>query len=334
MGNIRVYKKFGLFVLALAVLITACVKNTNTPVITPGVTSITGFIKGAKNFSILDSAMSKVGLLPTFDSVSPASATAPYTFFAPLDISFQSAGIVDSTISKYTKDSLLKLVGYHIFSPYAKTIAQLPVGPDATMISITGDSIFVTVIGGVAYVNGVQVIQNDVLAGNGIIQGLGGVLIPSYGRNIYQLLKNISQTSDTTLSFLVAALDRASQSTVYGNIDSLLSNGGVFSFFAPSNAAFQALGDSSIAVIDTLNVDTLARQLMYHILPGRVFSTDFPQNGSLVTLLSNTDSLSFYTLAGLTVTGKGDSSNASNIVKPNRVATNGVIHKIDRFLLP
>ncbi|MBS1668252.1 MAG: fasciclin domain-containing protein [Bacteroidetes bacterium] len=327
-------KKIVLFVLSLAVLITACVKNSNTPVITPGVTSITGYIKNANNLSILDSAMSKAGLLPTFDSVSPASSTAPYTFFAPLDVSFQSAGIFDSTIGKYTKDSLLKLVGYHIFSPYAKTVAQLPVGPNARMISITGDSIFVTVRGGIAYVNGVPVIQNDVLAGNGIIQGLGGVLIPSYGRNIYQLLKNISQTSDTTLSFLVAALDRASQSTVYGNIDSLLSNGGVLSFFAPSNSAFQAMGDSTIAMINSLNVDTLARRLMYHILPGRVFSTDFPQSGSLVTMLSNTDSLNFSTLAGLTVTGKGDSSNASNIVTPNRVATNGVIHKIDRFLLP
>ena len=319
-------KRIIIFIIVLITVVTACVKSNTTPGITPGSTTITGIIKVATNLTFLDSAMSKAGLLGTLDSA------GPYTLFAPVNIAFVNAGFTDSTIYKYSKDSLRTLMAYHIYAGYAKKVADLPQGPNAKLTTLLGDSIFVTVSGNNVFINGNLITQNDIIASNGIIHALSGLLIPSYGYNIFQALQNLSVTTDTTLQFFVAALDRASSSTIYPNIDTLLSSGGIFSIFAPTNAAFIALGYTTIDVINNSNPDTLSRIMQCHLLNGRVFSSDFPQSGTLISIAG--DSLAFETTFSLTVLSKGDSSVAANITSVNRIATNGVIHKIDKILLP
>ena len=88
----------------------------------------------------------------------------------------------------------------------------------------------------------------------------------------------------------------------------------------------------NIDVINNSNPDTLSRIMQCHLLNGRVFSSDFPQSGTLISIAG--DSLAFETTFSLTVLSKGDSSVAANITSVNRIATNGVIHKIDKILLP
>ncbi len=73
--------------------------------------------------------------------------------------------------------------------------------------------------------------------------------------------------------------------------------------------------------------------LSYHVLNGRIFSSDLTDGESAPTLKTG----SFVTIgvssSGVTVKGN-NSPTASNVIKANIVATNGVIHVIDGVLIP
>jgi uncharacterized surface protein with fasciclin (FAS1) repeats len=309
---------FSLFVLA------GCVKSTNTPSITPGTTTIAGMVKLAGNLTLLDSAMSKAGLLPTLDSA------GPYTLFAPVNIAFTNAGFSDSTFYKDSVGYLKRWILYHILAGYGKTVAILGTeikSPNFPVVSASGDTMFLTLDSAGLFVNGNLVTQTDIIAKNGVIQALSGVLIPPFYGNIYQTIKALSVSSDTTLTYLVAALDRASASTTYTNLDTLLSSASLFTILAPTNAAFQSFGDTSISQVQNANPDTLSRILQCHLMNGRVFSSDFPQAGSLVSIAGDSLAFSF----GPTVRSPGDSTPAA-IIGVNRLSTNGVIHKVNQIL--
>jgi uncharacterized surface protein with fasciclin (FAS1) repeats len=145
--------------------------------------------------------------------------------------------------------------------------------------------------------------------------------------NILQIVQ-----TDTALSFLAAAISRASQGNM--KVDSLLAGSGPFTIFGPMNSAFQAsMGYSTISAINTANPDTLAKIITYHILAGRFFSSDLAGAASEIAL--NGDSLGVSLGFGNNVMIKGNSdSSAANIVVGNILARNGVLHKIDQVLLP
>ena len=158
----------------LAMGLYACVKNSNTPVVTPGVTSITGFVKGSPTLSLLDSSMSKAGLLPTFDSLSPISVAGPFTFFAPLNIAFAVAGYTDSTLYYSTRAQLDTLVLYHTIagqkSSLANFMASLQSPNTPVPSAVIGDTLYLTYNSRGLFVNGNLVTQSDLFAGNGLWQ--------------------------------------------------------------------------------------------------------------------------------------------------------------------
>jgi uncharacterized surface protein with fasciclin (FAS1) repeats len=81
----------------------------------------------------------------------------------------------------------------------------------------------------------------------------------------------------------------------------------------------------------------LTRVLLYHVVPDRVFSTDLPNVGATEVSTAGTgtnsgDKLTFDLAGGAKVKATG--SGNSNIIIANVLATNGVIHAIDKVLLP
>ena len=316
-------KKFVFSVIIILTVIGACVKNTSTPVVTSG-SSIAAIVKGSANLALLDSAMSKAGLLATLDSTNPLSVAGPFTLFAPLNIAFSNIGFTDSTIYKDSVGYLRRLIKYHLIAGNGLYYSTFLQGIDYPVASASpGDTLYLTVGGGAIYVNGNYVTQNDVTASNGVIQVLNGVLIPPAG-DIFTVLSN-----DTTLTYLSAAIAQASKGTY--NLTALLSNG-IYTMFAPTNAAFRLTPDSTLGIIQTAAPDTLARLLATHILNGRVFSSDFTSTDTLYSY-SYSDSLFVSTTFGLTVQSKGDST-AAAIGPANILATNGIIHKVSQVLFP
>ncbi|WKN40731.1 fasciclin domain-containing protein [Tunicatimonas pelagia] len=125
-------------------------------------------------------------------------------------------------------------------------------------------------------------------------------------------------SSSTDFSILVQALTQA-------NLVTTLQGDGPFTVFAPTNAAFEALtADLGITTNDLLARDDLADILQYHVVSGRVLSTDL-QPGPVVTLEGSN---AFITTDG------GAQVNGATIDPADLVAGNGVVHVVDQVLLP
>ena len=126
--------------------------------------------------------------------------------------------------------------------------------------------------------------------------------------------------SNDDFSTLVAAVQAA------GLVDTLKGDG-PFTVFAPTNDAFAALPAGTVeTLLKPENKDQLVKVLTYHVVPGSVTSDQ---------LIGQR--LNVATVQGQTVhvdDTDGVRVNKSNVTTPDIIATNGVIHVIDRVLLP
>lgn len=120
-----------------------------------------------------------------------------------------------------------------------------------------------------------------------------------------------------SFSTLVAAVQAA------GLVDTL--NGdGPFTVFAPTDAAFDALPEGTVANL-LGDIPALTKILTYHVVPGRVMAADV-MGLDLATTVEGSD-LVFDTTDGVKV-------NQANVTQADIVADNGVIHVIDQVLIP
>jgi uncharacterized surface protein with fasciclin (FAS1) repeats len=131
--------------------------------------------------------------------------------------------------------------------------------------------------------------------------------------------KNIVETAREAGSFttLLAAVDAA-------GLGDTLADGGPFTVFAPTDEAFAKLPEGKV---ESLLADParLTEVLTYHVVPGRVTAAAAAGLSSAPTLQG--DELPISIDGGVHV-------GAANIVSADIEAANGVIHVIDRVLLP
>ncbi|MDP2542350.1 cell adhesion protein [Tenacibaculum discolor] len=140
--------------------------------------------------------------------------------------------------------------------------------------------------------------------------------------------KNIVDVAvaDSNLSVLVAALQKA-------DLVSALQADGPYTVFAPTDAAFQALLDSNDSwnSLDDIPVETLKSVLLFHVISGEVKAADL--SNTYVNTLStgpNNEMLSLQVEVDGAVEFNGDSKPIATDV----MASNGVIHTIDKVMLP
>lgn len=304
--------------LGMTAVFTGCDKDDD-PVTT---NTITDVVVRSDNFSTLESAVIKANLQATL------SGAGPFTVFAPDNNAFTASGITPAVLNGLTQDQASKIILYHALG--AKVMAaDVPAGPNAKVITAGGDSVFVTRNASGVYVNGIKVNTADVGADNGVIHVIGRVLMPPAG--------NIVETAVAGgLDSLVKAVTRATTApggdpTLAGTLGSA-----TLTVFAPTNAAFtQLLSALSLTDINQIPIGTLLAVLRYHLVGGRAFSSDL-SNGNLAMLAGgNTNvNLTGGTGGGPGIRGNGNGGNFSNITATNIMCRNGVVHLIDRVLLP
>ena len=120
-------------------------------------------------------------------------------------------------------------------------------------------------------------------------------------------------------SILVSALQKA-------ELVDALSGEGPFTVFAPTNDAFvKLLGELGITAEQLLNHPLLGEVLLYHVVSGKVMSSDLSNGLKASTLLGEE------IIVDLT---SGVKINSSSVTTADVEATNGVIHIIDTVLVP
>lgn len=269
-------------------------------------------------FTYLAVALARTGLTSTLSTLS-----SNYTLFAPTDDAFRAAGFnTIQDIVKAPKQVLTPILLYHVLG--AKVLAaQVPAGPNAAVQTLNGADAYVTSNSNGVFINGNPVIVADVKAANGVIHVIDNILMPPVGNIVATAVANPNFT------YLVAAVLRASQGST--NVAALLSGDGPLTVFAPVNQAFINAGFATIADITAADPNALTSILAYHVVAGRVFSSDLTNN-MIVPMFAGGNTTITLT-GGPKIKGNGNSM-AANIIKTDIVTTNGVIHVIDGVLLP
>jgi len=131
-------------------------------------------------------------------------------------------------------------------------------------------------------------------------------------------------SANPDFSILVSALQKA-------DLASTLEGSGPFTVFAPTNAAFTSLlADLGVSGLDDLSAETLKPILLYHVLGEKVLSSELA-DGYVTTLSSGPDQ----TKISLGVDKQYVKLNGTtSVTAADIVASNGVIHVIDKVLLP
>ena len=121
------------------------------------------------------------------------------------------------------------------------------------------------------------------------------------------------------------ALRNLSAAIQAGGLTATLKGQGPFTVFAPTDQAFLVVPAATRQqLLQPQNRKTLTRILSYHIVPGELSSSQL-KPGTVKTLEGQT----------LTVqTGSQVTVNNARVIQPDIQASNGVIHVIDRIIVP
>jgi uncharacterized surface protein with fasciclin (FAS1) repeats len=310
-----------LFVTALV----GCTKDSDNT--TPPVSNtIVDVVVAGTNTTLLEAAVKRAGL------VDALATTQNLTVFAPDDDAFRMLDIdgdgtpdldTEAKINALDPALLAEVLTFHVLAAKVPA-ASVPAGPNAPVVALNTDSLYLTKNAAGVFVNGIKVKTADVAASNGVIHIIEKVLVPALGNNIVELA-----SANPNFSYLVAAVLRADASGT--SISGALSGAGPFTVFAPTNAAFMAAGFATIGDIEAADPAALRDILLYHVIGARVFSSDLTEGAQPTTLGGGQVTI---TLGGGAKVKGASNTTASNIIGTNVMATNGVIHVIDQVLLP
>ena len=114
--------------------------------------------------------------------------------------------------------------------------------------------------------------------------------------------------------------------TAAGLVDTLKGDG-PFTVFAPSDEAFSKLPSGTVEdLLKPKNKDQLVAVLTYHVIPGKVLSSDLKGKQMKVKTVQGST-------IGIDAT-MGVKVNDASVVKADIETSNGVIHVIDRVVMP
>ena len=280
--------------------------------------SVLDVARNDAQFSILVEAVQTAGLQTRLDE------GGPQTLFAPTDAAFASL----LTELGLTKEQLLadtalltSVLSYHVLPTQVNKDA-VPLGKAVTTV----EGGFFKVESGAGGALTVQDGRNRIAtitaadrpARNGVVHVVDKVLLPAN--------RNIVQTAQALPDFSILV-----EAVVAADLAGALSGPGPFTVFAPTDAAFaQLLVDLGITKAQLLaNTALLTSVLKYHVISGRVLKADVPLATPIQTLETGK---SFTVDATLAITDA--QGNIAQIVATDVFTSNGVIHVIDKVILP
>jgi transforming growth factor-beta-induced protein len=273
----------------------------------------------SNDFTILTEAVVTAGLVETL-----IDADADYTLFAPTNAAFEAAGI--TSLDGLTADDLTPILTYHVLGSRVNA-ADLPTtaGGTAVAVETLNGNFYLSNNDNGVFINGnTEVVATDLGYDNGVVHVISRTLVPPS-------MDIVAIAIDLGFNSLAAALTEA------GLVGALQDPNGPFTVFAPTDDAFASLYtalsiDGPEDVDPLLGDGTLAAILTYHVLNGRVFSSDLVDGLAPTTLQGGTVEVNID--GGVSLDDKDPDVTNPNVVTTDVLGTNGVIHAIDAVLLP
>ncbi|MEJ2540397.1 MAG: fasciclin domain-containing protein, partial [Gemmatimonadota bacterium] len=243
--------------------------------------------------------------------------TIQYTVFAPDNQAFEGLpeGWVDNLLLPENEDVLTRILQYHVVTGEVLSTdlsdgqeittvegATLTVGIDAGNITLTDAS-----------GNVVGVVDADIEASNGVIHIIDDVFLPE--------LDAVELAQIAGYGTLVALVEEA-------GLTETLKGEGPFTIFAPSDETLEGI---------VAEGDDLSALLNYHVVAGEALeSGDLTDLQELTTVQGEilTIGVDAPQDAPVTVTVTDANGNTYEVVEPNLVASNAVIHGIEGVLVP
>src|SRR6476620_10627071 len=228
-----------------------CTKDSDNT--TPPVSNtVVDVVVASPNTTLLEAAVKRAALVDALSTRENITLLAPDDdAFKMLDIDGDETPDLDTEakINALDPTLLAEVLKFHVIAMKVPA-ASVPAGPNAPVVALNGDSLYLTKNGNGVFINGIKVKTADVAASNGVIHIIEKVLVPSGGNNIVELA-----VANPNFSYLVAAVLRADASGT--SISGALSGNGPFTVFAPTNDAFIAAGFATIADIEAADPATL-----------------------------------------------------------------------------
>ncbi|RZJ54938.1 MAG: fasciclin domain-containing protein, partial [Acidovorax sp.] len=264
--------------------------------------------------SILVEAVVAAGLVSTL-------STGSLTVFAPTNAAF-AALLTELGTTKEAllanKPLLTAVLTYHVLG--SKVLrADVPLGKAITPVS--GGFFKIEASNGLKITDGRNrvstITSTDIQASNGVVHLVDRVLLPAD--------KDIVATASALPDFSILV-----EAVVAAGLVSTLQAAGPFTVFAPTNAAFaMLLTELGVSKPDMLaNKALLTKVLTYHVVPARVLKAEVPFNTAITTVQGQTFTVS----SSLVITDQN--MRTSRIVTADVFTSNGVIHAVDKVILP
>ena len=303
-----------LAMLLVAIVFVSC-DNSDDPM--PVDNTITGLAVKNPNLKILVQALTRADLAATL------KGAGPFTVFAPTDAAFTAflKTTPYATVNDVPKDVLTQILLNHVVSgsvkstalttTYIKTLAK------GSASATNNLSMYVDVTSGVK-LNGVATVTTaDVMASNGVIHVVDAVI------NLPTIVTHA--LANKNFSSLIGALTGTGQPDFVGT----LNGAGPFTVFAPTNAAFTALNTE----LPNVSPADLTKVLQYHVVGGANVLAATLTEGQMVTpILTPAQKFTIQLTGGAKI--KDAKERISNIIITDVQCSNGVIHAIDKVLLP
>lgn len=279
-------------------------------------------VSSDSNLSSLKAAIDKAGLSATLNQ------SGTFTLFAPTNAAFatflQANGY--ASLNDVPTDALKTLLMNHVLNSEVKA-AAISTGYVSTLAmgsasSTRPISMFINTNGGVK-INGVSnVVATDIDANNGVIHKVDAVIgLPTIVTHA---------TANPQFTSLVSALTRSDMPNFVGILSGTANS--PFTVFAPTNTAFSSLlteiGAANLAAIPKT---TLENTLKYHVVTGANVGSNNLTNNMMVPTFQG-GSFKITTTGGAKITD--NNNRVSNIIVTDVQCSNGIIHAIDKVLLP
>ena len=278
--------------------------------------TIVALAQGNDDLSILVTALTKFPDLVSLLS----DKSGAFTVFAPTNAAFADLlGVVgQSELDDIPEDVLKRILQYHVISGTVAKAANLS-NNQMIATALPDESVKVTLNGSTVMIDAATVAVADVEAINGVVHVVDAVLVPSLEASIVNTVVEPAYFNKD-FTTLTAAVVKAELLTT------LIDKTATFTVFAPTNAAFEAAGITSL---DDYSKADLEPILLYHVLGIKADKAAVAAigTGNAVTTLGGDVYLSIND-NGIFLNG------TTEVVATDIQADNGVVHVIDRTLIP